>query len=572
MEWLQFEERKGDHINAKTMAICGIVTLIVHKVVSTIAFWIKERSFYRCVLQFLDLLVFEEIYVTHKKIVAEFTNQSSSNPMGEAVETTTSFKYVRSLEAAFESMPQSVLQLVFILRTAGTGTYKKDVLIISLLSIFQSIVSMTNSIIKNDNIYMCTPKWKRHKKRLPPSIPFLKHIMCRLSEVFYRIVLLALFWTVCGGQAFSVLLAAEVFFIVSLTVLEYNSPIGVEHITTDEAILRIQSLVVLPSELIFALDGTKKPATNCSCKKRYVCYGVCWSIWCCYWPSVLLSTLCRARETHYVHVTFRIGTSLVEWVILIAFAIPGDELFSREYRLTLFIIGCVLFMIYTQYLYLLPNFRLPFGVNIRGKYGYAFRGELEELQRIKEDNFELRQVLIEVVEDSNVGGLSQEEKDQQQQRLRNAFQASILKCMDDCCDKDVELSDAYVRGERWEWKLIGATSFFISFDENMVLHNSIISDLEPVTTSENITIGVFTYNPWEETAGAWAGQYDDVMSTAAVFAIASGHTHVVEWLEDVKKARNHKADNKNKLMSIARRCIDPDHVFFDEEFSTPMPL
>ena len=78
-------------------------------------------------------------------------------------------------------------------KSEGEGVF----LIISVASIIQSIISMTNSILKNDNVYMTVPKFKKYKKRLPPSWPFIKHLIARLSEVIYRIGLFALFWSVC---------------------------------------------------------------------------------------------------------------------------------------------------------------------------------------------------------------------------------------------------------------------------------------------------------------------------------------------------------------------------------------
>eukprot|EP01084_Bolivina_argentea_P097960 176085_1 len=329
LQWWSLEEKEDiQHIDARIMSLCGIAVLVFHKSISTIAFWMKEQNMYRCIFQLLDLLIFEEIYVSHQKIVSQFRNQkeskssandSNTNTNNDSIETTTSFKYIRSLEAVFESIPQSVLQTVFIIRTGGR--YNIDILIISFLSILQSIISMTNSIIKNDNIYMNTPRFKNHQKRLPPTIPFLKHALCRLSEVFYRIALLSLFWAVCGGTAFSILLTVELLFIFGLTVLEYQAPgIGVDNINVDEMFLRVQALVILPSEMVFSYNGAKKEATNCG-DWYGVFFGCCWTWCCCYIPSVFLSTLCCKRDSHYIHSNFRIGVSMVEWIIMIIYAL-----------------------------------------------------------------------------------------------------------------------------------------------------------------------------------------------------------------------------------------------------------
>ena len=120
------------------------------------------------------------------------------------------FKYIRSLEALFESTPQAVLQLVFIMRIEKYGDDNIDVQFpVLIISIVQSIISMTNSMLNADNMYMARKKFAKYKKRFPPSRHFLKHALLRLCEITYRIGLFALFWTVVGGMQFCFLLLYE---------------------------------------------------------------------------------------------------------------------------------------------------------------------------------------------------------------------------------------------------------------------------------------------------------------------------------------------------------------------------
>eukprot|EP01084_Bolivina_argentea_P243937 408789_1 len=434
MEWWYLEKKQGniEHINPRLMAICGIATLIFHKMVSVTAFWLKEKNVYRCILQLLDVLIFEEIYISHKKIVAKFKNQKASlkgtTAEEEGIETTTSFKYVRSLEAVFESIPQSVLQTVFILRTVGQ--YETGVLVISLLSIFQSIVSMTNSIVKNDNIYMNTPKWKKHKQRLPPTIKFLKHAFCRLSEVLYRIALLSLFWTVCGGKAFSVILGTELFCVFALTVLEKRLRLmrqeSVTSLSVEDMFLRVQMLVVLPSEMVFAAPVTIDEIRNTTTGLLLAC---CWTFCFCYLPVVCMSAGIRCYSKSYAHPDFRVGSSLIEWIIVISFGLFTDGksyLFLSNYGLTVFIMGITSFLIYTQYLSLFPNFALPHDVNIRSQYGYALNGELEELQRMKM-NFKLKTFSIKVLSEFKPSLIPTAVKEWNFPRLLELSNVSLLK-------------------------------------------------------------------------------------------------------------------------------------------------
>merc|ERR550534_1986564 len=76
---------------------------------------------------------------------------------------------------------------------------------------------------------------------------------------------------------------------------------------------------------------------------------------------------------------------MMEWIIIILIASnkdEGDFVFDSAYGFVIFIIGLVLFIFSSQYLYLMPRFVMPFGVSIRSKWRYAFNGELEELKRL----------------------------------------------------------------------------------------------------------------------------------------------------------------------------------------------
>ena len=242
IEWFSLSKDDTPHIDPNALAINATCVLILHKMISVFVFWTKERNYRRCILQFFDLLLIEEIYVAHSKIVNKFNNSnvnviniivndsnkqtphdngddkkqkdrtkeeiknnathggnadtydrdSNSNEYVDNgytlvsqfetqemrverweqtrnhreiilsvttlnarahnndvkkgntdIDTTTSFKLVPSIEAVFESIPQSVLQLVFLIRTGFTYD-NSTLLLISLLSIIQSIISMTN--------------------------------------------------------------------------------------------------------------------------------------------------------------------------------------------------------------------------------------------------------------------------------------------------------------------------------------------------------------------------------------------------------------------------------------------
>ena len=217
LQWIR-EQETTKEINTQQLAIISISIIVFHKIFSAFAIYVTEGDQLRALLQLFDLLLFVEVYSSHKKIMDDISNHMviisnninnnlragqqlqiintqasianniniNNNLNLSAIESTMSFKYIRSMEAVFESIPQSVLQLVYVMRVGKYG-------IVFILSIVQSILSMTNSVLKDDNARgMQGTIWKKYRKRLPPSIKFFQHSICRLSQVLSRITILSI--------------------------------------------------------------------------------------------------------------------------------------------------------------------------------------------------------------------------------------------------------------------------------------------------------------------------------------------------------------------------------------------
>ena len=232
-EWYDKEknmEKDIDHIDTRQLAIVALSILFLHKIISSVAIFIATNgSIIRAILQFCDLLLFEEILIAHRKIVKYLTNYMHiSNDDNTAtdkykkfekleIESTMRFKYIRSLEALFESTPQAILQIVYMMRTSEfVGNW------LIIISTVQSILSMASSMINADNAYMSTLKFKIYKKKFPPSFKFVQHGLIRLTEISYRILLLSLFWTVMSGPALFGLVMIELCLIIDFLRFEFR--------------------------------------------------------------------------------------------------------------------------------------------------------------------------------------------------------------------------------------------------------------------------------------------------------------------------------------------------------------
>eukprot|EP01083_Nonionella_stella_P258252 882987_1 len=399
VQWMNTRNITGDNVDPQIMAYSAIAVIVMSRVLSAVAIFIKERDFTRSLLQLFDFLIFQEIYESHHKIVSQFKNKQLRDK-NHPIDSTLSFKYVRNMEAIFESIPEAVLQLVYVMRIGTTNFGREDIIFI--ISIVQSIISMTNSILNNDYTMMKEDKWARHKQRFPPTIEFFKHAICRLSEIIYRIGLLALFWSVCEGEAFAVLIGVE-FFIIFLRVgllLILDAII----FDADTILLAISSIIVIASEEIYGIVAVEGGIFFCSSINEGgdSCLSVTGgfilisllTILCCMGPAAVLALgvrLCINKGDDNAKVGFppiiRIGTSLYEIIFIFIWAFVGADrwkfLFKAEHGLVILIVTCICFLIFSQYRILFPNFALPLDVNVRSKWGYAYSNELTELQKIK---------------------------------------------------------------------------------------------------------------------------------------------------------------------------------------------
>merc|ERR1712013_155711 len=81
--------------------------------------------------------------------------------------------------------------------------------------------------------------------------------------------------------------------------------------------------------------------------------------------------------------------SFLEFVLVIVYGIVAesgdrrDFLLGQNSGLSVFITAIVCFIICSQWLALIPPFGLPFDIGCRSSWGYAYAGELAELEKIK---------------------------------------------------------------------------------------------------------------------------------------------------------------------------------------------
>eukprot|EP01083_Nonionella_stella_P302328 1041897_1 len=574
IQWFHQEDIDNDHIDPKDLAYSAISIIILSRIISSAAIFNKERNIIRATLQFFDLLIFVEIYEGHKKVISQIKSKATDN----AIESTLTFKYIRNFEAVFESVPEAVLQLVYVMRTSSIEP-------IFVVSIIQSIISMTNSIINNDYAQMQGPKWKKFKKRLPPTPQCAGHTISRLSEVIYRIGLLALFWTVCGGLAFGILLSFEITITVFRFFIIFSGSFGdTTEVWDFEAILlHLSAIIVIPSEEVYTQPEFPWTIAWWGGSAGDCVITLIFNLCCCVAPCsfcIVLSELFARRfntEISWIPLT-RIGISFQQFIFLILWAMFGDGderskfLFHFDHGLAIFIVTCVFYLIYTQYLLLFPNFALPFHISARSKWSYAYSNEVSELQNIKVPSFKAskpikrRKRLLPNEDYSTYLTHAIERPLEYDCQSGIGLTAAVIATIKGHYDLvqyfESEGAVAHKQGDLGnvvlpsleELKISDKSGLFVAaFEGNLEKVKSILKDWENGPLDERVIY--VTYNIvneetfWDEPAVFFKDDSTIYPITAVAFASAHGNDEIVQWLEN-NGAKLHKQWSTKTLLKL----------------------
>ena len=146
--------------NEESTAELSIMILVFGRIISAVAVFVTEinNRALRSFLQLFDLLIIFELYFSHKRIVEQIvkvrnngnSSSTNNNDNHESIGSTIRFKNLRFFEAIYESIPQAILQLAYVMQSSK-NEFNNTLFIVS---ICQSIVSLSMSVVKLDQVYI----------------------------------------------------------------------------------------------------------------------------------------------------------------------------------------------------------------------------------------------------------------------------------------------------------------------------------------------------------------------------------------------------------------------------------
>ena len=71
VQWWFEHDIDGDDIDPRLMAQLSIIILLFHKIISTASIYVIDGNMNRALLQFCELLLLQEIYLAHRKMIKD---------------------------------------------------------------------------------------------------------------------------------------------------------------------------------------------------------------------------------------------------------------------------------------------------------------------------------------------------------------------------------------------------------------------------------------------------------------------------------------------------------------------
>eukprot|EP01083_Nonionella_stella_P160837 526091_1 len=163
--------------------------MALYRIVSSYMVYTVTKSCFRVCSQLVDLELFRILYVSHK-----YKLSKKSSPQ----------RLISMIEAVFEAAPQTLLQLIFLMKTGGFNNR------IIILSVIMSLLNLTSSTFSDDKTldgfttyHGESVKWNAKLKTLPLLYLF------RICDIPSHIFCLCLLWVFVNGYVLAIAIAID---------------------------------------------------------------------------------------------------------------------------------------------------------------------------------------------------------------------------------------------------------------------------------------------------------------------------------------------------------------------------
>eukprot|EP01084_Bolivina_argentea_P277183 473148_1 len=215
-DWMNHDQssttkQTNETINPFYFFVFGISIIIFQRIISTITIYTMTNNSTAAILQFFDVLMVKAVWVNYILQLDE-----PCNPQ----------RYIELLESCFESSPQIILSMGYILKSAADGHNIAPIFVISTAF---SLWSLTSKVASDDRILFdgytqfrdLGFKFKKKCCCINFNWQYLfRVIVWRYFEISSRVCLCVLLWINIGGLALVVILGIELIICFIFCVIE----------------------------------------------------------------------------------------------------------------------------------------------------------------------------------------------------------------------------------------------------------------------------------------------------------------------------------------------------------------
>eukprot|EP01084_Bolivina_argentea_P128795 227582_1 len=181
-------------INTLYLFAVSVSIIIFHRIISSIAIYRLTNNKLYTICQLFDLLMVQCVWTNYQLDTDEPSNCQ---------------RYLQVLEAIFESSPQILISVVFLIKS--TTSEISTVVIISLISSFWTLTAR----VASDDKTMFGDVWKSPTvNKCINGLWFVRVVMWRFLEISTRIILLTLVWITMGGMSIFIILGIECIYLI----------------------------------------------------------------------------------------------------------------------------------------------------------------------------------------------------------------------------------------------------------------------------------------------------------------------------------------------------------------------
>eukprot|EP01084_Bolivina_argentea_P066460 121139_1 len=277
-------------LNMWYLFVLTVLSMLIYRLISASLIYQSTKSIQRFFIQILDFELLRALYINYL-----CNNTEPCDPQ----------RWITTLEATFESTPQALIQLLYLVKT---NTFSSSYLVV--ISFLSSLICIISKLVSDDKSIVIIKAKKLNFKfeRKCISLFYMLRFIWRIFDISSQIFLMTLIWIAMGGVILTIKVVIESFLllVICITTKQWELLFAIIAIvvstTTDELknisigigiyrnVTNIIFMILI--SIWFYVDFECLKCTEYVYRKTFVDNSVIFTIFIYTWIAVFVSPIC----------------------------------------------------------------------------------------------------------------------------------------------------------------------------------------------------------------------------------------------------------------------------------------